>query len=139
LEGPSIYIGSTIGATAQRRFTRFFSDADRNMMLVAGAAAGIAAIFKAPATGALFAIEAPYQDDLARRMLLPALVGAASGYLTFVAINGTAPLFPVHGVPALSTVDLVGAAGLGLIAALGARVYASMLLWAKRVAARGRP
>ncbi len=59
------------------------------MLLVAGAAAGFAAIFKAPATGAVFALEVPYQDDLARRMLLPALVSSASSYLVFVAINGT--------------------------------------------------
>ncbi|HET9728908.1 MAG TPA: chloride channel protein, partial [Acidimicrobiia bacterium] len=81
LEGPSIYVGSAIGSTAQRRFRALMSGADRNTLLVAGAAAGIAAIFKAPATGAVFALEVPYHDDLARRMLLPALVGAASGYL----------------------------------------------------------
>lgn len=137
LEGPSIYLGASIGAVAQRRFTRFFAGADRNLLLVAGAAAGIAAIFKAPATGAVFAIEVPYQDDLARRMLLPALVAAASGYLALVAVNGTAPLFPVRGVPPFSFVDLAGAAGLGVAAALGARVFAWMLLWAKRIAEHG--
>lgn len=104
LEGPSIYLGASLGAVAQRRFVRFFGGADRNLLLVAGAAAGIAAIFKAPATGAIFAIEVPYQDDLARRMLLPALVAAASGYLALVAVNGTAPLFPFNGLPALSFV-----------------------------------
>jgi CIC family chloride channel protein len=136
LEGPSIYLGASLGAVGQRRFVRFFGGADRNLLLVAGAAAGIAAIFKAPATGAIFAIEVPYQDDLARRMLLPALVGAASGYLALVAVNGTAPLFPVSGLPALSFVDLTGAAGLGLVAALGARTFAWMLLAAKRIADR---
>jgi CIC family chloride channel protein len=137
LEGPSIYLGASIGAVAQRRFTRFFAGADRDLLLVAGAAAGIAAIFKAPATGAVFAIEVPYQNDLARRMLLPALVGAASGYLALVAVNGTAPLFPVSGMPAFSMVDLAGAAGLGFAAALGARAFAWLLGWAKRIADRG--
>ena len=69
------------------------------MLLVAGAAAGVAAIFKAPATGAVFALEVPYQDDFARHMLLPALVGAATGYLTFVAFHGTDPLFPIERTP----------------------------------------
>ena len=81
LEGPSIYLGSALGSASQRRFRRLLVGADRNLLLVAGAAAGIAAIFKAPATGAVFALEVPYQDDLARRMLLPALVAAASGYV----------------------------------------------------------
>ncbi len=139
LEGPSIYLGSSLGSIVQRRFRVQLRAADRNLLLVAGAAAGIAAIFKAPATGAIFAIEVPYQDDLARRMLLPALVGAASGYLGLAAIVGTAPLVPVHGSPPFSFVDLAGAAGLGLAAAFGARAFAWLLLRAKRFAAESHP
>ena len=37
----------------------------RRVLLVAGAGAGVAAIFKAPATGAVFALEVPYQSDFA--------------------------------------------------------------------------
>lgn len=139
LEGPSIYLGSTLGSVVQRRFRAQLHAADRNLLLVAGAAAGIAAIFKAPATGAIFAIEVPYQDDLARRMLLPALVGAASGYLGLAAVVGTAPLVPVHGSPPFSFVDLAGAAGLGLAAAFGARAFAWLLLRAKRLAQETHP
>jgi len=133
LEGPSIYLGATIGSALQRRGRSFLRGADPNLLLVAGAAAGIAAIFKAPATGAIFAIEVPFQEDLARRMLLPALVAAASGYLTLVAINGTAPLFPVRGTPPFSFIDLAGAAALGLAAGLGAKVFAAMIGRAKHL------
>jgi len=121
----------------QRRWRSFLVGADHNLLLVAGAAAGIAAIFKAPATGAVFAIEVPFQEDLARRMLLPALVAAASGYLSLVAINGTTPLFPVHGSPPFSVVDLAGAAALGLSAGFGARLFAALIHWAKRVSSLG--
>jgi CIC family chloride channel protein len=137
LEGPSIYMGATIGNAAQRRFRRLLPAADPNVLLVAGAAAGIAAIFKAPATGAIFAIEVPYQDDLARRMLLPALVAGASGYLALVAVNGTSPLFPVSGSPPLSFVDLATAGLLGLAAGLGARMFAWLLRRAKEASVRG--
>jgi CIC family chloride channel protein len=133
LEGPSIYLGSTIGSALQRRWRGFLVGADSNLLLVAGAAAGIAAIFKAPATGAIFAIEVPFQEDLARRMLLPALVAAASGYLALVAINGTTPLFPVHGTPPFSFTDLAGAAVLGLTAGFGAKAFAVMLRHAKHM------
>jgi CIC family chloride channel protein len=108
-------------------------------LLVAGAAAGVAAIFKAPATGAVFALEVPYQDDLARRMLLPSLVAAAAGYLGFVAVNGTDPLFPVEGTPPFSFTDLAGAAVLGLLAGFGARGFAWCLRAAKRAAERAHP
>jgi CIC family chloride channel protein len=134
LEGPSMYLGASIGSVAQRRFRRLLGGIDPNLLLVAGAAAGIAAIFKAPATGAIFAIEVPYQDDLARRMLLPALVGAACGYAALAAVNGTAPLFPISGSPPISFADLAGAAALGIAAALGARAFAGLLRRAKRVA-----
>ncbi len=139
LEGPSIYLGATLGSVVQRRLGARLRTVDANLLLVVGAAAGIAAIFKAPATGAIFAIEVPYQDDLARRMLLPALVGAASGYLGLAAVNGTAPLFAVHGAPPFSFVDLAGAAGLGVAAALGARAFAWLLLRAKRISKDAHP
>ena len=137
LEGPSLYLGATFGSVAQRRIHRALGAIDPNVLLVAGAAAGIAAIFKAPATGAVFAIEVPYQDDLARRMLLPALVGAASGYVALAAVNGTAPLFPISGSPPISFADLAGAAVLGVAAAFGARVFAWMLRRAKLAASGG--
>src|SRR5207253_7389621 len=113
--------------------------ADPNLLLVAGAAAGIAAIFKAPATGAVFALEVPYQDDLARRMLLPALVAAATGYLALVAVNGTAPLFPIQGTPPLSFVDLAAAVALGITAGLGARTFAWLVRRSKRIVDSGHP
>ncbi len=135
MEGPSLYMGAAIGSALQRRFARLFGDADRRLLLVAGAAAGVSAIFKAPATGAVFALEVPYQDDFARRMLLPALVASASSYLVFAAINGTEPLFPIHGSPPFSFRDLAGALLVGIGAGLGARAFAALLRGAKRIAA----
>ena len=131
LEGPSLYLGATLGDALQQRFPRLFSAQNRRLLLVAGAAAGVAAIFKAPATGAVFALEVPYQNDLARHMLGPALVGAATSYLAFVAIHGTTPLINVTGTPPFSTKDLVAALVLGLFAGLGARGFAWMLRTAK--------
>lgn len=133
LEGPSVYTGSTLGSALQRRFPRVFRTSDPRLLLVAGAAAGVAAIFKAPATGAIFALEVPYRGELARRMLLPALVSSASGYLTFVAINGTTPLFRVFGQPEFGFAELLGAAGIGVVAAIGARAFAKLLRYAKRI------
>jgi len=139
LEGPSLYSGAVIGSNLQERLPNAFRGADRRVLLVAGAAAGVAAIFKAPSTGAVFALEVPYQDDIARHMLLPALVSSATGYLAFAAINGTAPLFPIDASPRLDFRDLAGAIVLGLIAALGARAFARMLRTAKRIATMPRP
>ncbi len=131
LEGPSLYLGASLGDLLPRHFPRVFPVRERHVLLVAGAAAGVAAIFKAPATGAVFALEVPYQNDLARRMLGPALVASATSYLAFVAIHGTAPLLTVTGTPPFSFKDLAGAVVLGVLAGGGARAFAWMLRRAK--------
>ncbi|MEZ5135498.1 MAG: chloride channel protein [Acidimicrobiales bacterium] len=130
-EGPSLYLGAAIGSAFQGRFGRFFRRADAKTLMVAGAAAGVAAIFKTPATGAVFALEVPYQDDTAHGHLLPALTGAAVGYLVQVAVVGTAPLFPVSGTPPFDLRELGGALLLGLLCGLGARGFSWMVRQAK--------
>ena len=130
-EGPSIYLGAVVGSWLQSRFSRTFSRVDNKVLVVCGAAAGVAAIFKAPATGVVFALEVPYRQDLARHMLLPAMFSAASSYVVFVAINGTTPLFPVTGAPPFNLRDLGGAAVLGLLCGGAARLFAHGLTAAK--------
>src|SRR5581483_9848504 len=134
-EGPSIYLGAAVGAAVQRRLRPRMWAVDPHTALIAGAAAGVAAIFKAPATGAVFALEVPFQDDLASHAMLPALVGAATGYATYAALNGTDPLIPVGGRPPIDARDIIGAAVVGIACGLGARVFAWLLRQAKHVAA----
>ena len=138
-EGPSLYLGAVVGTAIQARWSRLFSRDDSKVLMVAGAAAGVAAIFKAPATGAVFALEVPFRDDTARRALLPALVGSASGYLTYVAILGTEPLFRIDGAPPFDLRELGGAILLGLLCGVGARGFAWVVGAAKRLATRGHP
>ena len=136
LEGLSIFAGGSIGTWVQRKMGWLFRPVDSKVLMTAGAAAGVAAIFKAPATGALFAIEVPFQDDFARRKLLPCLVAAATGYLGFAMINGTTPLFAAHGSNGFDAVHLVGALAVGVVAGLGARVFSMLLRFAKGLSAR---
>ncbi len=134
LEGPSIYGGSAIGSFIQRRLPAAFRGADYRTLLVAGAAAGVAAIFKAPATGAIFALEVPFRDQMARRMLLPALVASASGYLVFVALSSTDPIFSFveeDRIASFEYRDLFGAILLGLACAMGARGFSRLIRVAK--------
>ncbi len=138
-EGPSVYMGASIGSGLQARWSRFFSREDTKVLMVAGAAAGVAAIFKTPATGAIFALEVPYQDDTARHMLLPALLAAAVSYLVFVAFAGTTPLFAVAGSPPFDLRDLGGAVILGLACGAGARGFAWVMGLAKRLSTLGHP
>ena len=94
LEGPSIYAGSAIGLGVRNRFRRWLRREDVKILLTAGAAAGVAAVFKAPATGVLFALEAPYRDDVNRRALLPSLLAAAASYVTYINLIGHEAVIP---------------------------------------------
>lgn len=142
LEGPSIYLGSLFGDLTERMFHRSFDRDDAKVMLVAGAAAGISAIFKAPVTGVIFALEVPYRDDLARHALIPAMFASATSYLVFVASVGTAPFFPLQ-AESLRYPDLLGSLAVGLACGLAARAFVALYRAVGRLGRRlpfwGRP
>ncbi|MCY4456503.1 MAG: chloride channel protein, partial [Acidimicrobiaceae bacterium] len=94
LEGPSIYAGSSIGLWVHEKTGTFLRRDNARLLLTAGAAAGVAAVFKAPATGVIFAMEAPYREDVTPQALLPSLLASATSYATFVSLVGTAPVVP---------------------------------------------
>ncbi len=133
LEGPSIYLGATVGDSLQSRFRHLFRKEDTQLLLVAGAAAGIAAIFKAPLTGFLFAMEAPYKNSLAGRALIPAMVSSAASYVTFVLLAGNEPLFALEAHAAFEVRDLLLALVLGAVCGLVARGFVGLVGRARRV------
>lgn len=131
-EGISMYMGTFIGDHVQKDSQKMLEGFDRRVFFVCGAAAGVSAIFKAPATGAVFALEVPYQDDFARSMLLPTLVSSATSYLTYIAFKGITPILQLVGTPTFSYRDIVGALVLGLFAGLCAKLFSVGLRFAKR-------
>lgn len=139
LEGASLYLGAGVGTAFQRRFRSVLGSMGAHSLMVAGAAAGVAAIFKAPATGAVFAMEVPYRDDLGRRLLLPAMVGSASGYLAFVALRDPEPMLVARGQAPFDLRDLLGAAVLGVGVGVVVRCYARLIRGAKSFQARTSP
>src|SRR5690606_22572837 len=106
---------------------------DAKVLMVAGAAAGVAAVFKAPLTGVVFALEGPYRADLARRALLPCLVAAGASYVTVVALLGTGPLLATGGAAPFDLRDLGGGLVLGLACGVLARLGATAIASAKRI------
>ncbi len=127
LEGPAVYLGANLGDSYQRRQEGLFRGEHRKFLLVAGAAAGMAALFRAPLTGVIFALEVPYLDGLAGFALVPALVASSSGYLTFVLMVGSEPLFRVVPPKGFDLQDIFLAVVLGLLCAIGARLFALCL------------
>jgi chloride channel protein, CIC family len=124
LEGPSIYAGAGAGSWLWTKLRGYgVNRADRQVMLISGAGAGLAAVFRAPLTGLVFALEMPFRDDLAHEALLPSLISSVVAYSTLVAILGSEPLFAFNRTIKFHDIDLVWAALLGLICGLAAMAF----------------
>lgn len=124
LEGPSIYGGGAIGSWLWTKMRRFNLGArERRIMLISGAAAGMAAVFRAPLTGLVFALELPYMDDLAHEALLPSLIASVVSYVTLAFFLGAKPIFNFDSSSSFSGRDLVWSALLGAIIGLIAMTF----------------
>jgi H+/Cl- antiporter ClcA len=124
-EGPIIMTGGAVGSLFAQLF--HLSSAERKAMLVAGAAAGMSAVFAAPIASVMLAVEL-LLFEWRPRSFIPVAVASSVSYAVRGVILGQPPLFPVplHAVPSLPILGmsiLVGAVG-GLCAcALTALVY----------------
>ncbi len=134
LEGPAVYAGSAV-ATAVRRWVRPLTSVEMHALLVAGAAAGVATVFKAPLTGVVFALEAPYRNTFERSAVVPALVGSTVGYLTLISVKGTDPMFQIADLD-ITVGYVFGAAVLGVICGACARAFAHLVHRAEHFATR---
>lgn len=124
LEGPSIYGGGAIGSWLWTKLRRLRLDQrDRRIMLICGAAAGMSAVFRAPLTGIVFALEMPYRDDLAHEALVPSLIASVVSYVTLSSFLGAAPLFDFTGSAGYTRHDIYWSALLGLAIGLIAMVF----------------
>ncbi len=124
LEGPSIYGGGALGSWLWSRLRRFgLEPRDRRIMLISGAAAGMAAVFRAPLTGLVFALEMPYKDDLAHEALLPSLIASVVSYVTLISYMGAGTLFDFEGSSSFSGKDLLWSALLGVGCGLVAMTF----------------
>lgn len=127
LEGPSIYGGAAIGSWLWERLQKIWrlhlSERDRRIMLICGAAAGMSAVFRAPLTGIVFALEMPYKDDLAHEALLPSLIASVVSFMTLGAFLGSSPLFNFKSSGTYTMRDLVWCAALGLLIGLIAMTF----------------
>ncbi|NRO96989.1 CBS domain-containing protein [Paraburkholderia sp. NMBU_R16] len=111
-EGPIIMTGGAIGSLVAQYF--HLSSAERKALLVAGAVAGMTAVFGTPVAAVLLAIEL-LLFELRPRSLLPVAIACAVAGFTRPLLLGTGPLFPLQTLP-LGPIGLLSSAVAGLIA-----------------------
>jgi chloride channel protein, CIC family len=123
-EGPIIMTGGACGSL----FAQFFhlSSAERKTLLVAGAAAGMAAIFATPIAAVLLAVEL-LLFEWKPRSLIPVAVASVTAGMLRIPLLGAGPIFSVTGHAPVTGMELVIACGIGLIAGFASALLTGMV------------
>ena len=129
-EGPIIMTGGALGSL----FAQFFhlSSAERKTLLVAGAAAGMTAIFGTPVAAVLLAIEVML-FEWKPRSFVPVVVSAIVAQAWRPWLVGAWPLFPHTGIPAMPWWGLALCAGVGVVGGLQSAITTGALYWVEEL------
>jgi CIC family chloride channel protein len=123
-EGPVTLICAACGSLIARKLN--LTARARRILMAAGLAAGIGALFQAPLAGALFGFEIFYSSsDVEYETLLPSFIASAVSYTIFAYFFGWDPLFVMPEVAYDSGLRLLPYFALALAVTFGARFYIS--------------
>jgi CIC family chloride channel protein len=124
-EGPTMQIGGALGSIIGRALR--VGARERRILLIAGAAAGLSAMFRTPLGAALLAVEVLHRDDFESDALIPSILASVVSYSVFIYFFGESTLFahaprypfipshlPLYAVMAL-VVSLLAAAFLSVL------------------------
>jgi len=104
-EGPIAQIGAGIGSWVGR--TLHLSVRERRLLLLAGCAAGLGAIFRAPLGGALTSIEVLYREDFEAEGIILCIMSSVAGYALFTTVFGHQPIFETASVQFRNPLELI--------------------------------
>ena len=123
-EGPIIMTGGAIGSLIAQHF--HLTSAERKTLLVAGATAGMTAIFGTPIAAVLLAVEL-LLFELRPRSLLPVIVACTVAGFTRPLLLDSGPLFPLQtadvGIATMFSCVIAGICGGALSAFMSTALY----------------
>ncbi|MFT4557245.1 MAG: CIC family chloride channel protein [Planctomycetaceae bacterium] len=126
-EGPIAQIGAGFGSYLATKL--HLSDRDRRIMLAAGMAGGVGAIFRAPLAGALFAGEILYREgDIESDVVVPAAISSIVSYSVYsLFMPADAAFLPLFGdglhYQMTSLAELLPMALMSIVLVLAAVIY----------------
>ena len=122
-EGPVTLLGAAVGSVMARHLG--LSARACRILMAAGLAAGIAALFQAPLAGAIFGFEIFYSScDVAYETLLPCFIASVISYTIYAYFFGWSPLFSMPpDIVYDSGLRLLPYFALAIIVTFGARFY----------------
>jgi CIC family chloride channel protein len=123
-EGPIIMTGGAVGSLIAQGL--HLSSSERKTLLVAGAAAGMAAVFGTPIAAALLAVEL-LLFEWKPRSFIPVAFAASTAAALRVPLLGQGPIFAVPPHEALTAPMLGTALLVGVIAGLGSGLLTTMV------------
>ncbi len=121
-EGPIAQIGAGFGSVVACVLK--LSTYERRILVAAGMAAGIGAIFHAPLASALFAAEVLYKEmDMEYEVIVPSIISSVIAYAIFATKFGWNPLFQTPGFVFENPSELIPYFVLALAVAGGASLF----------------
>ena len=121
-EGPIAQIGSGFGSLLGKWLK--LDGGQRRILMLAGVAGGIGAIFHAPIAGALFASEVLYRNiDFEYEAIFPASISSIIAYSVYTSVYGWDPLFKIPNFIFSNPLQLIPFLVLAVFLALGAILY----------------
>ena len=123
-EGPIIMTGGAIGSLFAQRFR--LTAAERKTLLVAGAAAGMTAIFGTPIASILLAVEVML-FEWKPRSFVPVLVSSLVAYAWRPLLVSSGPMFQFDAAVPAGVYGILIAAGIGIVAGILASGLSSAL------------
>lgn len=123
-EGPIIMTGGAIGSLLAQ--TIHLDDGERKTLLVAGAAAGMTAIFSTPLAAVLLAVEL-LLFEWKPRSFLPVAMAALVAAAARAFILDAGPIFAYAGALPFTPGHLLACAAVGVLAGLGSGVLTSLV------------
>jgi chloride channel protein, CIC family len=135
-EGPTMQMGGALGSFVGQALR--VTDRERRILLVAGTAAGMAAVFRTPLGAALLAVEVLHRDDFETDALVPAVLASVVSYSTFIAFFGERTLFAHAQTYPFTPGHLPLYALMALAISIVASAFLSTLHWVQNTTARLR-
>jgi CIC family chloride channel protein len=112
-EGPIAQIGAGFGSWLGRVFN--LDTKERRILMLAGCAGGLGAIFRAPLGGAITSIEVLYTEDFETEAIIPCVMSSVVAYSFFTFIFGYKPIFATPTLVFTDPRELLIYAVLGLV------------------------
>ena len=130
-QGPIVQIGASLGSWIGDKLK--LSATQRRILLLAGTAGGLGAIFRAPLGAAITSVEVLYREDFESDALIPCVISSFVAYSLYMAVFGFSHLFVLPDLVFTDVRELFFYLILGVLCATVGIFYVKTLRFTRRL------